>query len=85
MRTFATGGKPRGIAVSPDGKTVYVSEQTANALLVVDAADGKVRARLPLGESPEGIALADDGTLVAAASEASNGVVFVETGGAHRG
>jgi YVTN family beta-propeller protein len=25
VRTFVTGGKPRVIAVSPDGKTVYVS------------------------------------------------------------
>ena len=36
--TFKVGGKPRGIALSPDGKRLYLSDQTANALLVVDAA-----------------------------------------------
>src|SRR6059058_4061710 len=54
-RTIATGGKPRGTAVSPDGMTIYVSEQTGNALLVIDAASGKTVQRVPLGESPEGI------------------------------
>ena len=39
-RDHQPGGKPRGIAVAPDGRRLYVSDQTANGLVVVDLAGG---------------------------------------------
>jgi YVTN family beta-propeller protein len=83
-RTIGTGGKPRGVALSPDGATLYASDQASNALLVVELVGGLVRDRIPLGESPEGIDLSRDGVLLAAASEATNGVILLETSGEHR-
>ena len=38
--TFNVGRKPRGIAISRDGKTLFVSDQASNAALTVDAATG---------------------------------------------
>ena len=39
--TITTGGKPRGIALSLDGTKLYLSDQEANALVVVDTAHFK--------------------------------------------
>ena len=76
---FRAGKKPRGIAISPDGKTLYISDQTSNALLVVDTARREVVRSIALGESPEGIDLSRDGRWLAAAIEEANLVVLVET------
>ena len=35
-RTITVGGKPRGIAIAPDGKRLFLSDQTANGLAVID-------------------------------------------------
>ena len=41
--TITTGGKPRGIAASHDGKRLYVSDQTANGLAVDRCGDARRR------------------------------------------
>ncbi len=48
------GEKPRGIAVSPDGKLLYVSDQPHRVLNVIDIAKKSIIAKIELGESPEG-------------------------------
>src|SRR5436309_688226 len=73
------GSKPRGLAVSHNGKMLYVSDQPANALLVVDLDKKAVVGTLPLGESPEGVAISPAGDWVVAASEITNSVTFIST------
>src|SRR3954470_4131554 len=58
--TFKLGQKPRGIAISLDGKTLYLSDQTANALVVVDTEKRAETGRVALGDSPEAIYLSPD-------------------------
>jgi YVTN family beta-propeller protein len=43
------------IAVSPDGKTLYVTSRDENQLLAVSAADLKVTAEVPTGDEPHGV------------------------------
>ena len=73
--TITTGGKPRGIAISPDGKKLYVSEQVANGLAIIDVGSGKEPLRVKLGESLEGIYLSADGRWLAAAIEVTYGML----------
>ena len=71
------GVRPRGMAVSLDGKRLYVSAQP-NSLLVVDLEQRAVRATIDVGESPEGVARSPDGKWVAVAVELANGVAFID-------
>ncbi|MGH8688535.1 MAG: cytochrome b/b6 domain-containing protein [Burkholderiales bacterium] len=72
------GSRPRGMAVSLDGKWLYVSEQP-NLLFILDVEKRAVHAKIELGESPEGVSLSPDGKWVVAAVEVSNWVAFVDT------
>ncbi len=71
------GDKPRGLAASKDGKTLYISDQPNNVLVKVDIEQRIAAGTVELGESPEGVSISPDGKWVAAASEISNSVNFV--------
>ena len=52
---------PAGIAFSRDGRTLYVAENLADSLAVVDIASGQVVQRLPTGHYPYGVVVTPDG------------------------
>ncbi len=52
---------PYNMAVSPDGGTLYVVAQEANALLSVDIESGRVREKITVGERPHSVVLKKDG------------------------
>src|SRR5687768_636195 len=56
-----TGGKPRGLALSRDGRFIYVSDGPSNSLRIVDVAQRAVVASVALGKSPEGVSVSPDG------------------------
>lgn len=76
---IAVGKKPRGTAITPDGRLAYVSDQPNNRVVLVDLAARKVAGEVALGESPEGVGISPDGRWVVVAIEESNDVVFVDT------
>ncbi len=70
--------KPRGIAIDRDGSRLYLSDQTANALVVVDTAKSQVLATIALGDSPEAIYLSPDGKWLSAAIEENDQILIVD-------
>ncbi|MFY9824445.1 MAG: hypothetical protein WAM82_23920 [Thermoanaerobaculia bacterium] len=46
----AARSKPVGVAVSPDGRRVYVANGHANSVSVIDAATGTLTATIPVGK-----------------------------------
>src|SRR5256886_5942026 len=75
--TVKPGGKPRGIAATPDGRRLYVSDQPSGALVVVDLAAREVSERIAVGKSPEGVGISRDGAWIAVAVEENNSVSLI--------
>jgi DNA-binding beta-propeller fold protein YncE len=58
---------PAGIAISPDGRTLYAAENLGDSLAVVDLAGHRVVQRLGTERYPYGVVVAPDGTVYASA------------------
>src|SRR2546426_6310850 len=52
--TIKVGKRPRGVAVSPDGRRVYVSNSNSDSLSVIDAKSLEVLKTVPAGVHPGG-------------------------------
>ncbi|MEU4222567.1 YncE family protein, partial [Actinoplanes sp. NPDC026623] len=63
IATIRVGNEPEGVAVSPDGRTVYVANQGARVLSVVDAATRRVTS-VSLRHTPRFVTTSRDGSLV---------------------
>ncbi|HYB66094.1 MAG TPA: cytochrome D1 domain-containing protein [Steroidobacteraceae bacterium] len=70
---------PERVAVSRDGRRLYVSEEDAARLAVLDAARGLVLATVPAGREPEGVRVSPNGRWVLVTSEEDNTVTIVDT------
>jgi YVTN family beta-propeller protein len=70
--------KPKGIAIAPDGKTVYVSTGRGNSVAVIDAATETLKTLIPVGQRPWGIALSTDGQKLYTANGLSNDVSVID-------
>src|SRR5256712_9287230 len=67
--TIKVGKRPRGVAVSPDGRKVYVSNSNSDSLSVIDAKSLEVLKTVPAGIDPEGLTLNRAGTALYVVNE----------------
>jgi YVTN family beta-propeller protein len=81
VATIPVVAGPHGIAMSRDGRTVYVSGDGSSAVSVIDTATDRVVQTIAVGKSPNGIALTPDGRflLVAVYGEDRIGVLDTTT------
>src|SRR5215813_4584484 len=63
LATIPVGERPRGIAVSRDGRRVFVANSNSNNVSVIDAKSLQVIDTLPAGLDPEGMTLDQDDRL----------------------
>jgi YVTN family beta-propeller protein len=70
---------PEQLAVSRDGKRLYVASEDTGQGFVLNAADGQVLAKLPVGGEPEGVTLSPDGRHVYMTSEEDHHVAVIDT------
>ncbi|HKR62760.1 MAG TPA: hypothetical protein VJZ00_03425, partial [Thermoanaerobaculia bacterium] len=78
LREFRAGTDPECVAVSPDGKHLYLSNEDAGTASVLDAASGKPLATLIVGTEPEGVTASPDGRWVYVTAETSNVLTVID-------
>ena len=76
IKVLTSGPDPEQVAVSPDGKQMYVANEDAAQLSVFDTGDGHLIQTFKIGEEPEGVTVEPGGKRVWVTSEA-DGAVFV--------
>jgi YVTN family beta-propeller protein len=76
LRVIPGGSDPEQLAVSRDGKWLFVANEDVAQASVIEVDDGKVIATIPVGEEPEGVEMRPDGKVVYVTSE-ETGEVFV--------
>jgi len=78
LRRIPLGDEPEAFDLSPDGKTIYVSNEDEGALSIVDAATGKVMQSVKVGKEPEGVKVSADGKTVYVTSEVASMVHVID-------
>jgi YVTN family beta-propeller protein len=69
---------PEQLAVSRDGKRLYVASEDTGQGIVLDSGDGHVLAKLSVGGEPEGVTLSPDGRHVYMTSEEEHHVAVID-------
>jgi len=57
--SIEAGQRPWGIALSPDGKTIYTANGPSNDLSIVDLETKQVTKKIALGRGPWGVAVVE--------------------------
>jgi PQQ-dependent catabolism-associated beta-propeller protein len=79
LRRVPLGDEPEAFDISPDGKTVYVSNEDAGEASFIDFASGKVLRTVKVGGEPEGVKLSADGKTLYVTSEVASLVHVIDT------
>ncbi len=75
---YAPAVEPRSVALSPDGKTLYVAGERSGILYAVDVGSGETRATVAIGSEPVGVLVSLDGDSVFAASSQDATLVKID-------
>ena len=77
-RVLQAGTDPETFAISPDGRTLYVSNEDKGAISAVTIDGSRATLSTPVGEEPEGAAVTPDGARLFVACEASDHVAMLD-------
>ena len=76
LRRIPLGDEPEAFDLSPDGKTIYVSNEDEGEVSFIDALTGKPLKSIKVGKEPEGVKVSADGKTLYVTSEVA-GLVHV--------
>ena len=76
--SFRTGGRPRGLALSPDKRTLYVASGLGNHIEAWDVATLLKQREIGSGSDPERLAVSPDGAIIYAANEDAAAVSVID-------
>ena len=79
LRRIPLGAEPEAFDISPDGKTLYVSNEDEGEASFIDAASGKKLKSVKVGKEPEGVKVSADGKTLYVTSEVASLVHVIDT------
>ena len=79
LTTVPVAAGPHGMAVTPDGRTVYVSGDGSSSVSVIDTATDRVTKTIEVGKTPHGLAITPDGRLLLVSVNGEDHIAFVDT------
>ena len=79
LRRLPLGQEPEAFDISPDGKTIYVSNEDEGEASFVDATSGKTLQKVKVGKEPEGVKVSADGKTLYVTSEVASMVHVIDT------
>ena len=82
VRRVALGDEPEAFDISPDGKTIYVSNEDEAETSFIEAATGKVLQSIKVGQEPEGVKVSADGKTLYVTSEVASMVHVIDVASA---
>ena len=78
IETVPVGNRPRGIALSSDGRYLYICASDDNTIQVMDTETREILHHLPSGPDPELLVVSPDDTMIYAANEDDNMVTVID-------
>lgn len=78
LATIPIATRPDGLAISPDGRHVYVVAYYSNNVSVIDTASNTVTATIPVGQRPHGVVVSRDNKQVYVANYATNDITVID-------
>jgi len=79
VATVPVSAGPHGMAITQDGRAVYVSGDGSSSVDVIDTATDKVVKTINVGKAPNGIALTPDDRLLVVTVYGEDRIAFVDT------
>lgn len=84
IATIPLGAQPGGMAITPDGTKLYVSDGTlapnlGNSISLIDTATNKIVSKITVGNEPSDIAISPDGRTAYIANTSDNTISVVDT------
>jgi YVTN family beta-propeller protein len=77
--THSSMSGPLEAAITPDGKTVYVTNEISNKVTVISTATNTATTAIPVGQIPNGLVVTPDGTRLYVSNGADNTVSVIST------
>jgi len=77
-KMLPSGQDPEAFDLSPDGGTIFLSNEETAEMTALDLATGSIRSKVKVGEEPEGVTVKPGGEVVYVTSEGDNAVFAVD-------
>ncbi len=78
VKLLKAGSDPEQFDLSADGKRLFISNEDAATLSVLNVATGALEATVPVGHEPEGVRVSPNGRWVIVTNESGNSVTIID-------